>query len=74
MRGTLAFVNCSQLVTLAGPRRPRVGAELRELAIVEGGALLVRGGLIERAGSREEVEPLIDAGCEVFDASSAPRA
>lgn len=68
MTDTLAVVNCSQLVTLAGPRRPRVGAEMRELAIVEGGALLVRDGLIERVGRREEVEPLIGADCEVFDA------
>src|SRR5215213_6470656 len=68
MRGALAVVNCSQLVTLAGPRRPRAGAELRELAIVEGGALLVRDGLIERVGGREQIEPLIDQGCEVFDA------
>ena len=68
MKGTLAVVNCSQLVTLAGPRRARAGAELRELAIVEDGAMLVRGGLIERAGARAEVEPLIDEGCEVVDA------
>jgi len=68
MSGTLAVVNCAQLVTLAGPRRPRVGAELCELAIVEGGALLVRRGLIEKVGRRAEVEPLIDADCEVFDA------
>ena len=68
MTETLAVVNCSQVVTLAGPRRPRVGAEMRELAVVEGGALLVRGGVIEKVGGREEVEPLIDAGCEVFDA------
>ncbi len=68
MRGTLAVVNCSQLVTLAGPRRPRVGAELRDLAIVEGGAMLVRGGLIEKVGRREEVEPLLGADCEVLDA------
>ena len=68
MTETLAVVNCSQVVTLAGPRRPRVGAEMRELGIVEGGALLVRGGVIEKVGAREEVEPLIDAGCEVFDA------
>ncbi|HEX8687807.1 MAG TPA: amidohydrolase family protein, partial [Pyrinomonadaceae bacterium] len=66
--GTLAVVNCSQLLTLAGPRRPRVGAELRELSIVEDGAMLVRGGRIERAGARSEIEPLIGAACEVFDA------
>jgi imidazolonepropionase len=68
MKETLLVVNCSQLVTLAGPRRPRVGAELRELAIVEGGAMLVRDGLIERVGGRAEIEPLAGADCEVFDA------
>jgi imidazolonepropionase len=68
MTDTLAVVNCSQLVTLKGPQRPRVGAELRELSIVEGGAMLVRGGLIERVGRREEIEPLIDEDCKVFDA------
>jgi imidazolonepropionase len=64
----LFVFNCSQLVTLAGPRRPRTGAEMRELAIVEGGAMLVRDGLIERVGRRAEVEPWMDADCEVFDA------
>jgi imidazolonepropionase len=68
MPDALAVVNCSQLVTLAGPRRPRAGAELRELAFVEGGAMLVRGGRIERAGKRSEVEPRVGADCEVIDA------
>ena len=68
MSDTLAVVNCSQLVTLAGPRRPRAGAELRELSIIEGGAMLVRGGRVERAGPRAEVEPLVGAGVEVVDA------
>ncbi|MFL6336208.1 MAG: imidazolonepropionase [Pyrinomonadaceae bacterium] len=67
--GRALFVrNCSQVVTLAGPRRPRVGAELRELAVVEDGAMLVRNGLIERVGRRAEVESLIEGDCEVFDA------
>ena len=48
MTDTLAVVNCSQLVTLAGPRRPRVGAEMRELAVVEGGALLELVGAVAR--------------------------
>ncbi|MBV9926308.1 MAG: imidazolonepropionase [Acidobacteria bacterium] len=68
MTDTLVVVNCGQLVTLAGPRRPRVGAEMRELAIVEGGAMLVRDGLVEKVGRLEEVEPLLGADCEVFDA------
>ena len=41
-----ALVNCSQLVTLAGANRPRAGAEMRELAIVPDGAMLVRGGRV----------------------------
>jgi imidazolonepropionase len=68
MTDTLAVVNCSQLLTLAGPRRPRTGAELRELSIIEDGAMLVRKGRVERVGTRAEIEPLIDDACEVFDA------
>jgi imidazolonepropionase len=34
---TIAVINCSQLVTLAGPARPRVGPELRELGIIPDG-------------------------------------
>ena len=64
----LAVVNCSQLVTLLGPARPRAGAELGELAIVEDGAMLVSGEVVERVGSRAEIEPLIGPGCEVVDA------
>jgi imidazolonepropionase len=70
MTDTLAVVNCSQLVTLAGPRRPRTGAEMRELSIIEDGAMLVRGLRIERVGTRSEIEPLIDDACELFDAGA----
>ena len=65
---SLAVLNCSQVVTLAGPARPRVGAELRQLGIVSQGALLVRDGLIDRVGTRAEIEKLIDAAITVVDA------
>ena len=65
---TLAIVNCAQVVTLAGPARPRVGAELRELGIVVDGAVLIEDGLIERVGTRAEIEPLIKTDTEVIDA------
>ena len=68
MRETLVIINCSQLVTLAGPRRPRTGDEMRELSIIEDGAMIVRGDVIERVGTRAEVEPHAGANCEVFDA------
>jgi len=64
----LAIVNCAQAVTLAGPARPRVGPEMRDLQIVAPGALLIRDGLIERVGDSREIESLIDADCEVVDA------
>ena len=65
---TLAVVNCSQLVTLAGAHRPRTGGDLRQLAIIEDGAMLVREDRIEAIGRRREIETLIDADCELIDA------
>ena len=65
---TLAVVNCSQLVTLAGAHRPRTGGDLRQLAIIEDGAMLVREDRIEAVGWRREIETLIDADCELIDA------
>jgi imidazolonepropionase len=65
---TLAVVNCSQLVTLAGPARSRVGPELRELGMISNGGMFVRDGVIESVGSRDEIELLIDSDTEVVDA------
>jgi imidazolonepropionase len=64
----LLIVNISQLVTLAGPARPRVGTELRDLATIQDGAMLVNDGRIVAVGTRSEIEPhagdaeAIDAG------------
>ena len=52
----LAVVNCRQLVTLAGPRRPRTGPEMRDLAIVADGAMRVRDGRIAAVGPRSEIQ------------------
>src|SRR6266403_1609292 len=60
----LAVVGCSELVTLAGPLRPRVGPEMRELAIVRDGAMLIRDGRIVEVGARVK----IDSDTEVIDA------
>src|SRR5579863_7980995 len=64
----LAVVNCSQVVTLAGPGRPRVAGEMRDLAVIPDGALLVREGRIALAGSRADVEARIARGTEIVDA------
>jgi imidazolonepropionase len=64
----LAVVNCSQVVTLKGEARPRVGREMSEISVIADGALLVRDGRFEKVGARQEVEPLVSADCEVVDA------
>jgi imidazolonepropionase len=66
--GELAVVNCSQIVTLAGPPRARMGAEMRELAIVRDGAMLVRGERIHAVGSREQIENSLSPSAQVVDA------
>ena len=55
-------------MTVAGPARPRVGAELRQLSVIEDGALFVTNHRIARAGDRSEIERLIDETCDVIDA------
>jgi imidazolonepropionase len=64
----LAILNCSQLVTLAGPGRPRTGGEMRDLAVVPDGAMLVRDGRIAAAGARGDIERLLSPDTEVVDA------
>jgi imidazolonepropionase len=64
----LAVINCSQVVTLAGAKRARTGGDLRQLAIIEDGAMLVRDSRVEAVGRRREIEALIGADCEVIDA------
>lgn len=70
MASSLAVVNCAQLVTLAGPARPRVGPELLELSIISDGALFVSGERIVKVGPRAEIESQIQSkeDCVVVDA------
>jgi imidazolonepropionase len=64
---SLAVLHASQLVTVAGPQRPRVGPELSELAIIRDGGMLIRDGIIELVGASAEIEN--NAGdAEVIDA------
>ena len=64
---SLAVLNASQLVTLSGPERPRVGTELSELGIIHNGGMLVRDGKIERVGPSDEIEKNV-GDAEVVDA------
>jgi imidazolonepropionase len=68
---SLAVLHASPLVTLAGPKRPRVGSELSDLGIIRDGGMLIREGKIEIVDSSEEVAKnardveIIDAGGRV---------
>ena len=68
---SLALLHASQLVTLAGPRRPRTGKEMSDLAIIRDGGLLIRDGKIDATGASDEIEKaagdaeIVDAGGRV---------
>ena len=67
MASTIAIVNIGQLVTLAGATRPRVGPELRELAIFEDAAMMVEGGRIIAAGRYDALKSNIAPDADVID-------
>jgi imidazolonepropionase len=71
MNPELLIIHASQLVTLAGPARARIGPQLRELAIVEDGAVLVRDGLIAAVGASPEIEAQASPDAERIDATGS---
>ncbi len=64
---SLAVLHVSQLVTLAGPKRPRVGPEMADLAIIRDGGMLIRDGKIDSVGPSDEIEKK-SRGAEIVDA------
>jgi imidazolonepropionase len=53
----LFFRDARQLLTLAGPPAPRRGPDLRDLGIIEDGAVLTNGAAIHRVGRTRDLEP-----------------
>lgn len=68
MAGALAVVNICQLVTLAGPSRPRTGLELCEIEVLKDAALLVENGRITAVGSYADLRYQIGANATIIDA------
>ncbi len=68
MPDVLAIVNIGQLVTLAGPARPRMGAELCDLGLIADAAMLVEDGTIAAAGPCSELRARIPLDAVVVDA------
>jgi imidazolonepropionase len=64
---SLVIRNAGQLLTLAGPA-PRLGDALRDLGLIENGALAIVGARIAAVGTWEEVAPWVGPGTEVLDA------
>lgn len=71
MSGVTAIVNIGQLVTMAGPVRPRVGAELRELGLIRDAALLIEDGRIVEIGTYAELHAQIPSVAEIIDAAGS---
>lgn len=68
MSGELLITHATELVTLAGPARPRTGGEMRELGIIKDGAILIRDGAIAAAGPSSEIELQASPAAERIDA------
>jgi imidazolonepropionase len=65
----VAVLHAAQLVTLAGPKRPRVGGEMRELSIISDGAMLVEDGRIVKTGSSDEIQKVLPTQTQIIDAA-----
>lgn len=55
MDADLLLYNAGQLLTLAGPRGPRRGASMRDLELIQDGALAITDGLVAAVGSSREI-------------------
>ncbi len=64
----ITIVNIGQLVTLAGSARPRTGAGLSNLAIINDAALLIEDGRITAAGSQSALKSQIPPDATIIDA------
>jgi imidazolonepropionase len=68
---SLAVLHASQLVTLSGPKRPRVGREFSDLGIIRDGGMLIHDGKIESVGPTDGIQKdvrdaeVVDAGGRV---------
>jgi len=70
MQNVILVRGARQLLTLRGPSGPRRGADLRNLGIIQDGAVLVAGGEIREVGPSRRIENLALArDAEEIDAS-----
>src|ERR1700682_1310165 len=65
----VAILHAAELVTLAGPKRPRVGGEMRDLGIVKEGGMLVQDGQVTQTGPSDEIEKALPSAAQIIDAT-----
>ena len=69
----LALIHVRQILTMAGPAGPRRGAEMRELGLIEAGAILIRDGRILAVGPTPTVMRDVNPReCQVIDFRDRP--
>jgi len=69
MKADLVIRNIGQLVTMAGPPRPRTRKDIGDFGIIEGGALVISDGKIVGVGQESILEgPEIPEGTRIIDA------
>ena len=68
-KATLLIKNIGQLITMEGPA-PRLGDQMKELGLIESGAVAIAGEEILAVGKSEDIEGHVDLaeGCHVIDA------
>lgn len=71
MKVDLLIDNIGQLVTCSSGNKPKRGAQMRDLGLIENGAVAIKDGRFVRVGTNEEInaayssDELIDAGGKV---------
>lgn len=71
IQADFVIINANELVTLAGSSEtPRTKEKMKDLQIVNNGAVAVKNGKIVAVGATDEVLGQIDEGYEVIDATN----
>jgi imidazolonepropionase len=64
----VAVLHAAQLVTLAGPNGPRIREQMRELAIIVDGGMLIEDGRVLATGPSSEMEKALPGDADIVDA------
>jgi imidazolonepropionase len=64
----IAVLHAAQLVTLSGPKGPRVRNQMRDLAIIADGGMLIENGRVVATGTSGEIAKTMPPGTDVVEA------